>query len=207
MQGRLIAGIAALAACAVAACCVVPALGVGAATPRGDGNGGCSPAEGTAFSSHRWDEGDEISWGFGFIAGSGSPGSQDFDVIAAQNKSATGDESSSFFCAADVGAWNSVTSELGPGDDAVRFDAKGLVPEKGQQPYEPLGKSINTTIKGGSGADTIRGHKGFDDIQAGSGRDAIKADDGRADNVDCGKGQDKADVDNKDDVAGCEKLT
>lgn len=57
----------------------------------------------------------------------------------------------------------------------------------------------------GSGDDTIRGHKGFDDISGGS--DVIKADDGRRDVVRCGRGDDKADVDLKDDVSGCEKKT
>jgi len=35
----------------------------------------------------------------------------------------------------------------------------------------------------------------------------IKADDGKRDDIACGKGDDRADVDAKDDVRGCEKLT
>ena len=35
----------------------------------------------------------------------------------------------------------------------------------------------------------------------------IKADDGRADNVNCGTGRDKADVDSKDDLKSCERLS
>ncbi len=35
----------------------------------------------------------------------------------------------------------------------------------------------------------------------------IKADDGKRDIVECNGGRDKADVDNKDDVSGCEKTT
>ncbi len=203
MQGRLIGGLVALGA---ATAFILPSLG-GAAEVRRGGNHGCNPAKGTAFSDNWWDAGDKISWGIAFEPGSALPGSPDQDVLKAENTSTEGEGPSSVACGADTGGWLSVSSSLGPGDDSVRFDAKGLETEEGQESYKPLGKLIDVTVSGGPGADTIRGHKGFDNIRAGSGADVIKADDGRADNVNCGPGKDRADVDNKDDIAGCEKTT
>ena len=197
----------AVAACAVAACCVVPALGSVSADRRG-GNHGCNSGDGTFFSDHWWEAGDKISFGIAFEPGSPiPPGSPDQDVLKAENTSSAGEGPSSLTCGADTGAWQLVTSDLGPGDDQVRFDAKGLETEKGQSPYGPLPKSMSTEVRGGGGDDTVRGHKGFDNIRAGSGADVIKADDGRADNVNCGTGRDKADVDPKDDLKSCERLS
>ena len=79
--------------------------------------------------------------------------------------------------------------------------------ESGEDPFVALPKSIQTSIRGGAGNDSLRGHKGFDNLNAGPGDDVIKADDGKQDIVSCGAGEDKADIDNKDDVSRCEKLT
>ena len=61
--------------------------------------------------------------------------------------------------------------------------------------------------RGALAIDKIRGHKGFDNINAGSGGDVIKADDGKKDAVKCGPGDDRADVDSKDETSGCERET
>lgn len=207
MRDTFIRASGAVAALAVAASFAAPAGGSGSAERRG-GDHGCNTEEGTFFSNHWWDAGDKISFGIAFEPGSPlPPGSPDQDVLKAENKSGTGEGPISLTCGADVGSWQLVTSDLGPGDDQVRFDAKGLETEKGQSPYGPLPKSVSTEVSGGGGDDTLRGHKGFDNIRAGSGADIVKADDGRADNVNCGTGRDKADVDSKDDLKSCEQLS
>lgn len=204
MWGRVTLGSALIAIAVISA---APALGDDASERRG-GNHGCDPSEGTFYSSHFWEAGDKITFGFAFRPGSAlPPGTSDSHVMRAKSRSRSGEGPSNISCQDDVNGWMSLTSDLGPGDDVVRFDAKGLETEKGQEPYRPLTKRMDTTVTGGSGNDLIRGHKGFDNIRAGSGKDVIKADDGVADNVNCGTGKDKADVDRKDDVANCEKLT
>ena len=62
-------------------------------------------------------------------------------------------------------------------------------------------------LSGGEGSDRISGHPGRDDVTAGSGRDVVKVDDGEHDLVKCGSGNDRADIDGKDDVSGCEQLS
>ncbi len=99
------------------------------------------------------------------------------------------------------------SSNFGDGNDSVRMDAKGIEAESGEEQFVALPKSIQTSVKGGAGNDSLRGHKGFDSLKAGPGDDVIKADDGKQDIVSCGSGKDKADVDNKDDVSGCERET
>ena len=44
-------------------------------------------------------------------------------------------------------------------------------------------------------------------LTAAVGADMMKVDDGKRDSVNCGPGQDQADVDRRDDVTGCEKET
>jgi len=51
-------------------------------------------------------------------------------------------------------------------------------------------------LSGGPGRDVLRG---------GPGRDLIRPKDGRRDVVKCGKGRDRAIVDRRDDVGGCER--
>lgn len=204
MRVGIVAGVS---VCAVAILGVPPGMGAPGPAERG-GNHGCNSTEGTFYSSDWWGSGDKISFGLAFEPGSTlPPGSPDQDVLKAENTSRAGEGPISLTCGGDVGAWMVVTSELGPGNDAVRFDAKGLETEKGQNPYETLPKTTATEVKGGGGNDKIRGHKGFDNIRAGAGDDVIKADDGKPDNVNCGAGEDKADVDRKDDLKGCEKKT
>ena len=200
MRSGIIAGIGVTIA---AACCVAPTLGNGSDERRGLGNTGCNTAEGTFYSSHLYDAGDRIVIGFQRteIVLEGIS-----DRLQARNEDAGSEVSNSGGCSADEGVWQLITSDLGPGDDSVRLDAKGL-PDNGDIPFEPIPQSIDTSLRGRGGSDVIRGHTGFDDISGGGGADVIKADDGKKDTVKCGKGNDKADVDPKDDVSGCEKKT
>jgi hypothetical protein len=209
MQGRLIAGATAVAACAATACCLVPSLGQGSDARRG-GNHGCSEKTGSMFSDHFFKTGDNISFGFRFEP-AGSPRGVipggDQDELAVENTPTGGGGPSRASCGLPVGSWNEVQSDLGPGDDSVRLDAKGIEVADEETEYGPIPKSIDSLLVGGRGADKIRGHKGFDDVSGGGGPDVIKVDDGKPDVVKCGGGDDKADVDSKDDVSGCETKT
>ncbi|MDX6587776.1 MAG: hypothetical protein QOI31_2249 [Solirubrobacterales bacterium] len=190
--------------CAVAACCVVPAISDGSSERRG-GNHGCGP--GTIFSDHWFEPGDNISFGYHFQTGTGPPpGNADQDNFFSRNVSSEGGPASSNSCTVDVGAITSVETSLGAGDDSVRLDGKGVPPDE-EGAFGKVPKATDSLLKGGAGDDTIRGHKGFDNINAGADDDVVKADDGKKDTVKCGPGEDKADVDSKDDVSGCEKLT
>jgi len=61
-------------------------------------------------------------------------------------------------------------------------------------------------VKGKSGADRLRGQAGVDRLLGGSGRDRIRARGGGRDVVRCGRGRDRAVVDRRDRVRGCEKV-
>jgi RTX calcium-binding nonapeptide repeat (4 copies) len=205
MQGRLFPGVAAVAACAVAACCVIPSISDGASVKRG-GNHGCNPVDGFIYSDHFFEAGDNVSFGFRVGEGSSLPRRGTTHTFASGNVPSGGGVTASNSCAGPPGAYTSVHANLGAGDDSARLDATG-VPAGPDGDYGPIPKDFDSLLIGGAGDDTIRGHKGFDDINAGSGADVIKADDGKADVVKCGRGKDKADVDSKDDVSGCEKKT
>ena len=205
MQGRLIAGIGALAACVVAACCVIPSLGNASEARRG-GNHGCNPIDGYIWSDHFFDAGDNVSFGHQVQDGVSLPRRGTEDHLASGNTSSAGGPPAVNSCAGPQGTYSSAHAELGPGDDSVRLDGMGIPPDE-EGAFGSIPRNFDSLLKGGGGDDTIRGHKGFDNIKAGADADVIKADDGRADNVNCGTGKDKADVDSKDDVKGCEKLT
>jgi uncharacterized delta-60 repeat protein len=65
----------------------------------------------------------------------------------------------------------------------------------------------NDILNGGRGKDKLNGGKGKDRYRGGSGNDSINAKDGVREKVDCGKGKkDRATVDRKDKVKGCEKV-
>lgn len=191
----------------MAFCCLVPFMSASAAERRG-GNHGCDSNAGTFFTDHFWDAGDEISVGMRFRAGSSPRGFPlgDTDQMRSENAPATGGEPMTLSCSANVGAWTLVTSELGPGNDSIRLDGKGIDPEEGG-PFGPVPKNAEALLKGGGGNDKLRGHLGLDKLKGGGGDDLIKADDGRRDLVVCGDGEDRADVDSKDIVRGCETKT
>ena len=60
-------------------------------------------------------------------------------------------------------------------------------------------------VRGGRGIDLVVGGAGHDLIKAGKGDDKLVAWDGERDRVRCGRGDDVARVDAKDDVRGCER--
>jgi len=62
-------------------------------------------------------------------------------------------------------------------------------------------------LTGESGADTLAGGPGVNAYRAGSGNDVVDSANGRAELVNCGSGQDKARVDKRDRVSGCERVT
>jgi Ca2+-binding RTX toxin-like protein len=61
-------------------------------------------------------------------------------------------------------------------------------------------------VKGGNGADKASGGPGVDTLSGGDGDDTLKARGGGRDLVRCGPGKDKAAVDARDRVRGCEKV-
>ena len=61
-------------------------------------------------------------------------------------------------------------------------------------------------VHGGGGKDKVYGGLGKDKLYGDSGNDRLYARDGKKDFVNCGKGRDRAVVDAKDKVRGCEKV-
>jgi hypothetical protein len=69
------------------------------------------------------------------------------------------------------------------------------------------GESGADRLTGGPGADTLIGGAGINAYDAGSGNDVVDSVNGRVENVRCGPGQDRARVDRRDRVSGCERVT
>ncbi len=61
-------------------------------------------------------------------------------------------------------------------------------------------------MRGGSGADRLSGGAGVDRLIGGSGPDRLLARDRSADDANCGRGRDRATIDAKDRVRGCERV-
>lgn len=59
-------------------------------------------------------------------------------------------------------------------------------------------------LDGGAGGDLLNGAGGVDRFDAGAGNDRVMARDGRRETVRCGSGRDRATVDRRDRVRGCE---
>jgi Ca2+-binding RTX toxin-like protein len=70
-----------------------------------------------------------------------------------------------------------------------------------------LGGKGSDRLTGGAGADTLAGGRGINRYDAGSGDDIVKAANGRRELVSCGQGRDRAWVDRRDRVGGCEQIT
>jgi Ca2+-binding RTX toxin-like protein len=85
----------------------------------------------------------------------------------------------------------------GAGRDTLISTPDGAVLHGGNGPDKLTGGARSDNLTGGRGSDRIRGGKG---------RDLIRAIDGTRDQVDCGRGFDRAKVDGIDSVKGCEKL-
>lgn len=69
------------------------------------------------------------------------------------------------------------------------------------------GEEGNDRLTGGSGADTLVGGPGANVYDAGAGDDVVDAVNGRPELVACGPGTDRARVDRRDRVTGCERVT
>ncbi len=103
-----------------------------------------------------------------------------------------------------------------PGDCTVRIDGDGkgnqLNGGPGSQAIDGgagrdriRGGDGNDCIAGGAGADVLSGNAGADVIRGGPGGDVLRARDGERDRLACGNGKDRAIVDGKDRVRGCER--
>lgn len=68
------------------------------------------------------------------------------------------------------------------------------------------GNAGRDRLKGNDGDDTVSGGPGNDRLSGGDGRDRLKARGGGRDVVRCGPGKDRAVVDARDRVRGCEKV-
>jgi Ca2+-binding RTX toxin-like protein len=64
----------------------------------------------------------------------------------------------------------------------------------------------NDRLEGGRGKDALDAGGGANRYSAGPGDDSIDAANGRRDTVSCGAGQDRARVDQRDDLRGCERV-
>src|SRR3954447_6425631 len=70
-----------------------------------------------------------------------------------------------------------------------------------------FGAGGKDTLKGGKGNDKLTGGKGVDKYDGGPGNDSLSARDGKRETVNCGAGKrDRATVDKRDKVKGCEKV-
>jgi hypothetical protein len=69
------------------------------------------------------------------------------------------------------------------------------------------GESGADRLTGGRGADTLIGGAGINAYDAGSGNDVVDSVNGRVELVRCGPGKDRARVDRRDRVSGCERVT
>jgi dienelactone hydrolase len=68
------------------------------------------------------------------------------------------------------------------------------------------GRGGRDCLSGGKGADRLNGGDDGDDLKGGPGGDRLDARDGDADSVRCGPGRDRAKVDARDRVRGCERV-
>lgn len=92
------------------------------------------------------------------------------------------------------------------GDDLIRGLAGSdcLTGDSGEDRL--LGGEGADRLTGGAGADELVGGRGVNRYDAGSGNDIVKAANGRRELVSCGRGRDRAWVDRRDRVSGCELL-
>ena len=213
-RNHVLGGIAALAVVATLA---------GSAGARG-GNHFCDEVTGTVHEDHFFPGGDLIAAGYVDLesAPRGVGGGADGEIVRTSNSESFGAEPITLTCGAPDGTWRLLESALGPGNDTLRMDARGL---DDKNDYGPLPAQMTSFVTGGRGSDVIHGHQGFDDLsgganfdiligrggrdrlRGGAGRDRLRARDDRKDNVSCGAGKDAATVDANDDLSGCERVT
>ena len=94
---------------------------------------------------------------------------------------------------------------LGNLDDKARLDAR-KPSSLDSQATDPIPAFVTVSIDGNRGADELRGHSGTDGMSGGAGPDLIRVAGGGSDEINCGRGQDKAVVDVNDLVANCEEV-
>jgi Ca2+-binding RTX toxin-like protein len=194
------------------------------------GNHGCSSFDGSFYESHFHASGDNVVAGLADVEPSPGPrlkargitGGSAEERVKTANTGSAGEGTEAQSCSSTTDRfWELFRSALGPGDDSVRMDARGL---DDKDDFDPLPRRVASEVTGGGGADVIRGHVGFDDMSGdggadrlipgagadrvlgGAGPDVIKAAGGGGDNVQCGAGRDKAVVDERDETSGCERL-
>ena len=94
----------------------------------------------------------------------------------------------------------------GPADDAIA-GGPGRDRIKGLGGDDCLaGQGGGDRLGGGAGDDLLKAGRGADHVSGGSGRDVIRAVGGGADVVNCGAARDRARVDGRDRVRGCERV-
>ncbi|MDX6442721.1 MAG: hypothetical protein QOE43_2450 [Gaiellaceae bacterium] len=94
----------------------------------------------------------------------------------------------------------------GAGNDHVEGNGGNDTISAGPGSNAVFGGLGNDTITAGNGWDLLEGGPGRDTITAGGGNDRIQARDGFRDLIDCGTGNDTAEVDRLDVVRGCEHV-
>ncbi len=106
---------------------------------------------------------------------------------------------------------------IGSGEGDIIFGRGGSDRIRGRDGHDCLiGGAGNDTLRGergddrltgGRGADTLLGGAGVNAYYAGPGNDFVNSVNGRVELVRCGSGQDRASVDRRDRVSGCERVT
>ena len=94
----------------------------------------------------------------------------------------------------------------GAGTDALFGDAGPDKIAGGSGNDKLTGGAGNDTLAGAAGNDVLTGGSGRNKYSAGGGKDVIAAANGVVETVDCGAGRDRATVDKKDRVVGCERV-
>jgi Ca2+-binding RTX toxin-like protein len=96
--------------------------------------------------------------------------------------------------------------KAGPDNDSLLGAERRDVMRGGSGDDDLQGLLGRDKLIGGGGNDTLDGGGGRDRIKGRRGRDTIEARDGKRDRILCGRGRDKAFVDSKDRVRGCEEI-
>ncbi|HNG55902.1 MAG TPA: hypothetical protein PLX70_00500, partial [Solirubrobacterales bacterium] len=90
-------------------------------------------------------------------------------------------------------------------EEEMKQEACG-VPYRDYSSWGRVGRPERDRLFGGPGNDRIQADYGRDLVSGGSGRDDIFSRDGARDLVTCGAGRDRALVDDRDRVRGCETV-
>jgi Tol biopolymer transport system component len=93
------------------------------------------------------------------------------------------------------------------GNDRLNGEAGNDCLEGGAGNDRLNGGAGNDRLLGGRGKDTLTGGPGRNTYLAGASNDTVRARNGRREVINCGKGRDRAIVDRRDRVRGCERVT